>query len=183
MNNNITLTRLIATAEQHTYTDINKLRGLIARSLLSDLESYTKIYNECRRLIKNNTGWERRIKKFLCLEILDISRIYTYHLIVRDLVTMYQDRQSVLMSDEFIKTICDKCPLCHESLVGQPIIIPDCLHAVCVGCFIRSCRGYANYQCPRTCHIIKQIYPVVNKIPIEIPVQQIKESSIQCDYV
>lgn len=157
---NLTLPKLNATAEQHNYYNPLDIRATILQYWMKDIESYRKGYKECMQHIADNTGLWARTKACFGWQPPDLSAFYNYTAAVSKLITMFEERQKWLMSDEFPKNLIGDCPICLEPMLGQPMVLPDCLHPVCSGCFINLCRGYASYQCPIRCHVIKYVYPL-----------------------
>jgi len=164
---NITLPKLNATAAQHIYFDPLYIRSKILQYWLTDIDIYKRGYEDCIKHIAKNTGIWAKIKTCFGWVSPDLSPFYNYNTAVSELISLYEARQKWLMSDEFPKNICGDCPICLEPMLGQPIVLPDCLHPVCSGCFIILCSGYASYQCPMRCHIIKYVYPMTIHMSIQ----------------
>jgi hypothetical protein len=163
----LTLPKINASAEQHCYQNPADIRTMILNYWLADINTYKKGYQNSKRILSNNTGikkWLKNIIRFCHLPFFryrhDLESHKNYITAVSELIDLFEARQKWLLSDEFINNITGSCPICLESMLGQPIIIPDCLHPVCSGCFVELCRGYATYQCPMRCHIIKYVYPI-----------------------
>jgi len=157
----LTLPKLNTSAEQHRYRDPLDIRTMIMNYWMGDQEKYKKGYKKANKYIQENTGVCARIKSCFGLEAPDMSAVINYRNTMCELITLYETRHRCLMDGEFVKTITGTCPICLEPMLGQPIVLPDCLHPVCTGCFTNLCRGYATYQCPMRCHVIKYVYPLV----------------------
>ena len=164
---NLTLPKINASAEQHGYQNPRDIRTMIINYWISDINTYKQGYKKSLKIINNNTGLRGVIKKIAsachlpcCSYIPDVSNHQNYISAVKELIDLFEERQRWLLSDEFINNITGSCPICLEPMLGQPIVVPDCLHPVCSGCFVELCRGYATYQCPMRCHIIKYVYPL-----------------------
>lgn len=164
---NLTLPKINASAEQHGYQNPRDIRTMIINYWISDINTYKQGYKKSCKIIKNNTGLRGVIKKIAsachlscCSYKHDLENHRNYISAVKELIDLFEERQRWLLSDEFINNMTGSCPICLEPMLGQPIVVPDCLHPVCSGCFVELCRGYATYQCPMRCHIIKYVYPL-----------------------
>jgi hypothetical protein len=157
---NITLPKINATAEQHNYQDPLHIRTMILKYWMTDIDTYRRGYKECIKYISDNTGGWAKIKSCFGWQQPDLTSFRNYTAAVAELINLFETRQKCLMSDEFPTNLIGDCPICLEPMLGQPMVLPDCLHPVCTGCFINLCRGFTTYQCPMRCHIIKYVYPL-----------------------
>ncbi len=157
---NLTLPKLNATAEQHNYQNPLHIRTWILQYWMTDIDGYRHGYKEAMKYISNNTGIWARLKSCCGWQPPDLTSFRNYTNTVSELIDLFERRQQWLMSNEFLTNITGDCPICQEPMLGQPMVLPDCLHPVCTGCFINLCRGFTTYQCPMRCHVIKYIYPL-----------------------
>ena len=156
----MTLPKINASAEQHCYRNTLDIRTMIMNYWMADLEKYKKGYAKANKYILENTGGWARFKSCFGWKAPDLSAVINYRDAMSELINLYETRQRCLMDGEFNANLIGDCPICLEPMLGQPIVLPDCLHPVCTGCFINLCRGYATYQCPMRCHVIKYVYPL-----------------------
>lgn len=157
---NITLSKLNASSENHCYQNPQDIRTMILNYWIGNISSFKKPYKETLNFIRQNTGIIARIKKCFGCQIPDLEPHLNYVSAMKELIDLYETRQRWLMSEEFINNITGTCPICLEPMLGQPMVIPDCLHPICSDCFIELCSGHNTYQCPMRCHLIKYIYPL-----------------------
>jgi len=158
---NITLPQLNSSAEKHCYQNPHDIRKMIMNYWLGNISSFKKPYKETLYFISQNSGIVARIKRWFGWMPPDLEPHIKYVQAMKELIDLYETRKRFLFSEEFINNITGTCPICIEPMQCQPIVIPDCLHPVCTGCFVNLFRGYGTYQCPMRCHIIKFIYPLI----------------------
>ena len=157
----LTLPKINASAEQHRYQNPLDIRTMIMNYWMGDLEKYKQGYAKANKYIQENTGICARIKSWFGWKAPDMAAVINYRDAMNELINLYETRQRYLMDCEFITNITGDCPICLEPMLGQPMVLSDCMHPVCSGCFTNLCRGYATYQCPMRCHVIKYVYPLV----------------------
>jgi hypothetical protein len=157
---NMTLAKINASAEQRCYQNTVDIRTMIMNYWMGDLVKYKQCYKKAEKYINENTGLWARIKTCFGWHSPELAEVINYRDTMCELMNLYETRQRCLMSEDFLKNLISDCPICLEPMLGQAIVLPDCLHPLCSGCFVNICRGYATYQCPMRCHVIKYVYPL-----------------------
>lgn len=158
------LPRINASARDHNYNNPLQVRQNILQHWIKDIDKYKKEHDICIKYINANSSLWAKTKACFSRQTLNLLPYYEYVRAISQLINLFNERYKRLMDDNFINDLVSDCPICLESMLEHPMVLPDCLHPVCLDCFIKLCGTTNSYQCPMRCNIIKYIYPFIIKI-------------------
>lgn len=161
--NSLSIEQLYRTANYYSYYNPDLIRNVILEFWVDDIMEYEKQIKYYDKKIKSSFGIWNKLKSCFGLGI-DVYKYYDDDKkCAEEEIKKYKSKLSFLMSNEFINNLTGNCSICLETMNNREIVIPDCLHPICVECFILLCKNEDEYKCPIRCNNIKYIYPVIIK--------------------